>query len=173
MDAIEIFQAAANAYTEEDFKEIMDNLNESCPGAYAKLMGIGPNKWAKCKCPVRRYAFGTSNAVESLNGRLKWARKLPITALLEFASNLTLEWFCQRRNKAGERANELSEKAEERLRFSIAKGNSMRVQPLSDLIFNIISACDRNMVDLGKRECSCQKFQLDLFPCSHATAAIR
>lgn len=64
---IEHFQAAANAYKEEDFEEHMRNLAIAAPGAHKKLMSIGPTRWATCKCSVRRYAFGTSNVVEVLN----------------------------------------------------------------------------------------------------------
>lgn len=105
---IDFFRAAAKAHKEEDFLDHMNNIKKSAPGTYAKLMDIGPMRWASCKCPVKRYNFGTSNAVESLNGRLKWARKLPIVSLLEYTRNMIQAWFFKRRTKAGKRVNEVS-----------------------------------------------------------------
>lgn len=49
----------------------------------------------------------------------------------------------------------------------------MRVEPISDSKFKVISGLTSNIVDISSRECSCQVFQMDLFPCSHAAATIR
>lgn len=62
-EVIEIFQHAANAYRVDDFNSHMDNLELTAPGAHTKLLRIGPSRWAKCRCPMRRYDFGTSNAI--------------------------------------------------------------------------------------------------------------
>lgn len=70
-------------------------------------------------------------------------------------------------------ANEVSEYAEKRLGFVIAKANLYKVIPISYLKFNIISSTGSNVVDLHKWECSCNMFQMDLLPCSYAAAAIR
>lgn len=167
------FNAAANSFKESDFEEHMQNLKKDAPAIYEKVMGIGPVRWAISKCPVRRYEFLTSNAVESLNGRLKWARELPVTALLEYARNLLQSWFYQRRTKVAERISEVTDYAENRLAFSTEKAKTMIVQPISDTKFNILLGGQSNIVDLRNRECSCKVFQSLLLPCSHAIAAIR
>ncbi|KAL6575457.1 hypothetical protein OROMI_012742 [Orobanche minor] len=97
--------AAANAFKEDDYEEHMNNLLFDAPLVHAKLVGIGPERWAICKCPVRRLAFRTSNAVEVLNARLKWGRQLPVTSLLEYARNLVQSWFYKRRTIADESVN--------------------------------------------------------------------
>lgn len=122
---------------------------------------------------MRRYAFGTSNAVEVLNSRMLWARQLPVTSLLEYCQNLVQSWFYQRRIQARARINEVSEYAEERLAYDIGKGSYMTIKLISDSIFNILSGQKSYLVDLGKRECSCKVFDTLLLPCSHAAAAIR
>ncbi|KAL6575452.1 hypothetical protein OROMI_012737 [Orobanche minor] len=75
--AIIMFQAAANAYRCRDFEDRMANLKGFAPSAHDKLMDADPVRWARSMCPVRRYNFLTSNCAECLNGRLRWARKLP------------------------------------------------------------------------------------------------
>lgn len=172
-EVIEIFQDAANAYRDDVYSSHMDNLELSAPGAHAKLLSIGPSRWAKCKCPVRRYDFGTSNAVECLNSRLKWARKLPICSLLEYARNLMQAWFCKRRAIAGGRTLELSEYATERLVNATRLGRAMKVEGISESKFKIISGLKSFIVDISAMKCSCNVWQIDLFPCSHATRALR
>lgn len=172
-DVIDIFHYAANANKEDDFNYHILNIKSTAPGAYEKLIGIGPSRWAKSKCPVRRYAFGTSNDVAILNSRLKWARGLPICALLEYARNLVQAWFFERRTKARGRTEELTEYAEKRLGFAIRKGSFMRVEAITDLKFKVISDLNSNIVNIGLRECSCQVFQMDLFPCSHVAKVAR
>lgn len=172
-EVIEIFHDAANAYREDDFNFHMDNLELTAPGAHSKLLSIGPSRWAKSKCPVRRYDFGTSNAVECLNSRLLWARKLPICSLLEYARNLVQIWFCKRRSIAGDRTLELSDYAMKRLGNASRVGQTMKVEGISESKFKIISGTKSYIVDLVAMKCSCHVWQLDLFPCSHATRAIR
>ncbi|KAL6550042.1 hypothetical protein OROMI_020530 [Orobanche minor] len=75
--AIIIFQAVANAYRCRDFEDRMANLKGFALGAHDKLMADDPVRWARSKCPVCRYNFLTSNCAECLNGRLRWAGKLP------------------------------------------------------------------------------------------------
>ncbi|KAL8528994.1 hypothetical protein ACS0TY_006456 [Phlomoides rotata] len=51
----------------------------------AKLNTLDPKRWARVCCPVNHYEFMTSNAAESWNKKLLWARKLPVVAMLECA----------------------------------------------------------------------------------------
>ncbi|KAL6494483.1 hypothetical protein OROGR_031283 [Orobanche gracilis] len=113
--AIIMFQAAANAYRCRDFEDRMDNLKGFAPGAHDKLMAADPVRWARSKCPVRRYNFLTSNCAECLNGRLRWARKLPVCTLLECVRLMIGQWFVERRAEAMKRTQELTAFAEARL----------------------------------------------------------
>ncbi|KAL6557645.1 hypothetical protein OROMI_017995 [Orobanche minor] len=170
---IDIFKAAATAYKSRDFEEHMQNLLQSAPRAYERLMKLDPIKWAICKCPVRRYGMGTSNAVENLNARIKWARKLPVCALLEYCRNICQEWFYKRRTIADSRSQELSEYATLILEIAIDNGRYMKVDPITNIKFKVISESKTHIVDIVSRECSCHVFDLDLIPCAHATSALR
>ncbi|KAL6524051.1 hypothetical protein OROMI_031146 [Orobanche minor] len=168
----DIFQAAATAYKPSDFEEHVANLQQKAPRAHARVMNLDPRRWAVCKCPVRRYYFGTSNDVEVLNARIKWARSLPVCSLLEYVRKLCQDWFFKRRTRAAARSQELSEYATERLQKAIELGRSMKVEPISDIKYKVVYGSHSHMVDLAVRECSCHVFDLDLIPCSHAAAAI-
>ncbi|KAL6587636.1 hypothetical protein OROMI_000614 [Orobanche minor] len=113
--AIIMFQAAANAYRCRDFEDRMVNLKGLAPGAHDKLMAADPVRWSRSMCPVRRYNFLTSNCAECLNGRLRWARKLPVCTLLECVRLMIGQWFAERRAEAMKRTQELTAFAEARL----------------------------------------------------------
>ncbi|KAL6570771.1 hypothetical protein OROGR_000321 [Orobanche gracilis] len=113
----------------------MQNLLQFAPRAYERLMKHDPIKWAICKFPVRRYGMGTSNAVENLNARIKWARKLPVCALLEYCRNICQDWFYECRTIADSRAQELSDYATLRLEIAIDNGRYMMVDPITNTKF--------------------------------------
>ncbi|KAH6811237.1 hypothetical protein C2S51_024999 [Perilla frutescens var. frutescens] len=79
-----MFYKAAYNYHRTAYDKVMAAIHALSPnGAYTKLMDIGPERWARSKCLVRRYGFLTSNAAKVLNARLLWARRLPICSLIK------------------------------------------------------------------------------------------
>ncbi|KAL6549489.1 hypothetical protein OROHE_008606 [Orobanche hederae] len=129
--AIIMFQAAANAYRCRDFEDRMDNLKGFAPGAHDKLMAADPVRWARSKCPVRRYNFLTSNCAECLNGRLRWARKLPVCTLLECVRMMIGQWFAERRAEAMKRTQELTAFVEARLARAAELSNKYSIEEIS------------------------------------------
>ncbi|KAH6787968.1 hypothetical protein C2S52_007520 [Perilla frutescens var. hirtella] len=104
------------------------------------------------QCPVRRYGFMTSNAAESLNARLLWARRLPVCSLLEVYRSIVERWYVERRAAAHGANHVLTRAAVEKLSGSVEQGRRYAVRPTT------ISYL--------------WKVELDLIPCSHAAAAI-
>ncbi|KAL6516753.1 hypothetical protein OROHE_018041 [Orobanche hederae] len=129
--AIIIFQAAANAYRCRDFEDRMANLKGFTPGAHDKLMAADPVRWARSMCPVRRYNFLTSNCAECLNGRLRWARKLPVCTLLECVRLMIGQWFAERRAEAMKRTQELTAFAEARLARAAELSHKYSIEEIS------------------------------------------
>lgn len=168
-----MFQNAAYAYRSREFDIHMNNISGVCDGAYKKLMDADPRRWARSKCQVRRYRFLTSNCAESLNGRLHWARKLPVCTLLECVRSLVGYWFIERRTNALCRTDMLTEFASKKLEKSVEHGLTMSVEAVSGTKFKVTSGTKHYVVDLTLRTCTCQEFQFDLIHCSHASAAIR
>ncbi|KAH6775008.1 hypothetical protein C2S52_012569 [Perilla frutescens var. hirtella] len=107
---VSMFRRAANCYRAQDFEKYMNHLFlASENGAYKKLLDADPMRWARSKCVVRRYGFMTSNCAECFNGRLRWARRLPVCTLLECVRTLIGHWFSERRKNALARTHELTE----------------------------------------------------------------
>ncbi|KAL6544984.1 hypothetical protein OROHE_009891 [Orobanche hederae] len=46
-----IFQAAATAYKHSDFEEHIENMKQTAPRAYSRVMNLDPSRWVVCKCP--------------------------------------------------------------------------------------------------------------------------
>ncbi|KAH6778336.1 hypothetical protein C2S51_009648 [Perilla frutescens var. frutescens] len=168
-----MFYKAAYSYRRTTYDKVMAAIHALSPnGAYTKLMDIGPERWARSKCPVRRYGFLTSNAAEVLNARLLWARRLPICSLIECIRHVIEQWFDSRRARANARDNALTEEALKKLREEVEKSRVYNVVPTSNSTFKVHDGRQTFIVDLHQKSCKCREFQLDLMPCSHAVAAI-
>ncbi|KAL6523515.1 hypothetical protein OROGR_017118 [Orobanche gracilis] len=145
----------------------------SKPAAYEKLMSVGPPKWARSMCPVRRYSFLTSNAAESFNKTLLWAQRLPICSLVE-AVRLVLEnWFDDRRQKAARDRQEYPEEVIRKLRLQVDRSRAYTVARVDANIFKVETSTRSVIVDLKAWSYECMEFQFDLTPCSHAVATIQ
>ncbi|KAL6551297.1 hypothetical protein OROMI_021785 [Orobanche minor] len=160
--AIIMFQAAANAYRCRDFEDRMANLKGFAPGAHDKLMAADPVRWAMC--PVRRYNFLTSNCAECLNGRLRWARKLPVCTLLECVRLMIEQWFAERRAEAMNRTQELTAFAEARLARASELSHKYSIEEISPTKYKVSSMTNHHVVDIQSRTCTCLIFDLDLIP---------
>lgn len=171
---VAIFQKAANSYRTQDLENHMKDILVASKTAHKKLVDADVTRWSRSYCSVRRYFFLTSNAAECLNGRLCWARILPICTLLECVRTIIGHWFTERRADALSRSDELTEWAVKKLDNSAFFGDTMSVEPISAMKFKVISDTNKNyVVDLEMKSCTCRRFDLDLIPYSHASAAIR
>ncbi|KAL6558672.1 hypothetical protein OROMI_019022 [Orobanche minor] len=146
--AIIMFQAAANAYRCRDFEDRMANLKGFSPGAHDKLMAADPVRWARSMCPVRRYNFLTSNCAECLNGRLHWARKLPVCTLLECVRLMIEQWFAERRAEAMKRTQELTSFAEARLVRAAELSHKYSIGEISPTKYKVSSMTNHHVVDI-------------------------
>ncbi|KAH6767415.1 hypothetical protein C2S52_018398 [Perilla frutescens var. hirtella] len=172
-NVVAMFQKAANCYRTQEFEKHMRNISiASENGAYKRLLDADPIRWAQCKSPVRRYEFMTSNCAECLNGRLRWARRLPVCTLLECVRTLIGCWFYEQRKNAIWRSHPLTQYAVGEVAKSIEQGKTMTVQPISSMKFKVTSGMKHYTIDLSVRKCSCLEFDLNLIPCPHAAAAI-
>ncbi|KAH6760242.1 hypothetical protein C2S51_017191 [Perilla frutescens var. frutescens] len=168
-----LFQEAAYAYWRDTFQESMSTLEQVCPNAYQKLCNIGPVHWARSHYPVRRYGFMTSNAVESLNARLLWAKRLPVCSLLEMFRLIVEQWFVERCAAAQGSNHVLTDGITLKLSGNVDKGRCYAVRPTTlATLWKVEVGREVYMVDLQNRTCDCREFELDLIPCSHAAAVI-
>ncbi|KAH6804330.1 hypothetical protein C2S51_032577 [Perilla frutescens var. frutescens] len=168
-----LFQEAAYAYRRDTFQESMSMLEQVCPNAYKKLCNIGLVHWAHSHCPVRRYGFMTSNATESLNDHLLWARRLPVCSLFEMFRSIVEQWFVERRAAAVGSKHVLIDGITLKISGNVAKGRCYAVRPTTlATLWKVEVGREVYMVDLQNRTYDCREFELDLIPCSHAAAVI-
>ncbi|KAH6812903.1 hypothetical protein C2S51_021921 [Perilla frutescens var. frutescens] len=173
-NVIGLFKEAAYAYQTDVFQRHLSALEMLSRPAYEKLCNIDPQHWSRSQCPVRRFGFITSNAAESLNARLLWARRLPICLMLESFRKIVDEWFVERRAAAQTWDHVLTQPIVDKLSKNVEQGRcfSVRCTTLAHL-WKVEVGMKSFMVDLHHRTCDCREFELDLIPCSHAAAAIR
>lgn len=118
-----VLRDATYCYREEKFQKHMSVLEHLSPeGAHKKLLGIGVHHWARSQCPTPHDNFMTSNAAESMNAHLLWARRLPICTLLEAYRAIVETWFGERRATARAREHVLTEMTMKKLSKSMEYG---------------------------------------------------
>ncbi|XP_057769762.1 uncharacterized protein LOC130989711 [Salvia miltiorrhiza] len=169
-----VFYEAAYSYRHEVFEKIFSLLHDASPdGAHRRLSQIGPERWARSKCPVQRYGFMTSNAAESFNSRLWWARRLPVCSLLESFRTLLEDWFDERRTSSESRDHVLTVSTFNKLSNSVQASLSLTVRATTGLVYKVEEDDQQYQVDLQNWTCECREFDEDKIPCKHAVAAIR
>ncbi|XP_057801399.1 uncharacterized protein LOC131016677 [Salvia miltiorrhiza] len=127
-EALIHFKNAAYAYRVEGFGKFFSELELQSHSAHTRLSLIGVERWARSRSPVPRYSFMTSNAAETLNSRLLWARRLPVSSLLETFRTIVEKWFDERRASAMSRQHELTEPAYNKLAVQVELSHHLRVR---------------------------------------------
>ncbi|XP_057779840.1 uncharacterized protein LOC130998443 [Salvia miltiorrhiza] len=173
--AVALYQKAAYAYREREFDAAMASLKalKEEGGAYSKLMQVGPEKWSRCKCPVPRYSFLTSNIAESFNSRLLWARRLPICSMVEAIRHIIEKWFDERHEAAKSFSADVTPEAPSKLTVELERSRRYEVVPISRTAFKVKSSNKTFKVNLETHSCTCVEWDTNGLPCSHAVAAIR
>ncbi|KAK2646062.1 hypothetical protein Ddye_021257 [Dipteronia dyeriana] len=105
--------------------------------AYEYLMRVGPHRWSRAYCPVRRYGGMIYNIVECMNNCLWYARQLPITTLVEYVRDMMQKWFHERRDAASRNTTQLSRWATEKLTKKNETSHKYTVRPIDHVHFNV------------------------------------
>ncbi|KAK2642361.1 hypothetical protein Ddye_024124 [Dipteronia dyeriana] len=99
----------------------------------------------------------------------KEARKLPITALVEFLRDLMQKWFHDRRKAANKGSSILTDFALEHIKSNQEKSQLCIVQPIDYTKYAVKDNEGKVWtVDLELRTCTCRMFDLNMLPCAHA-----
>ncbi|XP_062085523.1 uncharacterized protein LOC133791620 [Humulus lupulus] len=61
----------------------------------------------------------------------------------------------------------------ESINVALKEMRELPVEPASTLIYSVQSGLTTNIVNIAKKSCTCNKFDLDELPCEHAMAVIR
>jgi hypothetical protein len=204
MKILKLYNTAAKKYQVSEFNALMEDIRKLKDGEICKyLEDIGCHRWARAHFMGYRYNMMTSNIAESLNAKLKEARKLPITALVDHIREMLQQWFVERRDAASSLNTNLTRWAEDKVRKNHNSGLHMRVcillfacifmiwfdfmfmnhanfefikfqvAPIDLYAFQIYDQSQTFIVNLNNNTCTCREFDLDRLPCAHAIAACR
>ncbi|KAK2641399.1 hypothetical protein Ddye_023162 [Dipteronia dyeriana] len=88
LDTYESLPESSNCSTSRQFNLEMDEIKKIHQGTYDTLTSIGPEQWSRSQCPGRRYQMMTTNITKVLKNCIQKARRLPITAAMEFLRDM-------------------------------------------------------------------------------------
>ncbi|KAK2634777.1 hypothetical protein Ddye_029569 [Dipteronia dyeriana] len=157
-DVVAIMDKAAQAYTELQYNQHMEELRNLHPNAYDYVIDAGPYKCSRIHCPDRRYMVMTTNVAECINSCLKFARQLPMLTLAEFIRNMLQRWFHDRHRAAQSMGHQLTDAAHLVILKRMDKCNFMTINPVDWNIFSVKRSEKQWTVDLARKTCTCNKF---------------
>ncbi|KAH7853637.1 hypothetical protein Vadar_004959 [Vaccinium darrowii] len=112
-----------------------------------------------------------SNVAESFNSWIKDERYLPIRNLVDAIRVKIMDMIVERSKKASEWVGKFCPKIDQKLYNAYQESRTWVVSPSANGVFEVHSDPTVS-VDLVTRNCSCQKWQQDGFPCCHAVGVI-
>ncbi|KAK2640752.1 hypothetical protein Ddye_022515 [Dipteronia dyeriana] len=93
--------------------------------------------------------------------------------LAKFIRNMLQRWFHDRYRATQTMRHQLTDAAHLVLLKRVEKCGFFTVNPVDWNIFSVKRSGKQWTVDLAQKTCTCNKFQIDHFPCSHALAVAR
>ncbi|XP_018460264.2 uncharacterized protein LOC108831203 [Raphanus sativus] len=168
-----LVESAADAYTCHEFWLIFKDIKDKCPELAKYLEDSDFRKWARCYAPTNRYNIMTTNIAESLNSMLKMPRELPVISLLETIRLTLTTWFFERREAAAKHKHLVTPKVVKKLVFRFVAAMLLNVYQVDQSEFEVKDEKMKYVVDLEKRHCTCNVFDIDKIPCIHAIAAAK
>ncbi|XP_076955122.1 uncharacterized protein LOC143629848 [Bidens hawaiensis] len=145
------------------FNSIMKEIGKINSNARQWLEAHAPERWTLAHDGGKRYGLLTTNLSEIFNSVLKGARFLPITACVQLTFYRLVHYFDVRRPMGSSaQANgdiyTLHVLAKQAASMSKAGAHSLR-------------SFNRQKADLDKKTCSCGKWEIFKYPCSHVLSA--
>ncbi|KAJ0470764.1 putative transcription factor interactor and regulator CCHC(Zn) family [Helianthus annuus] len=150
------------------------------PEAWEYLEEIGEDRWTLVHDRNnRRWGTLTTNISESFNHALKGIRMMPIKAIIERTFDKTVEHFLMNNQVAHNCRTRLAPYRYEWYQIRYQNSRHHRLQEYSYVSgrYRVISKIQTNecggndyTVEYYKETCTCGKWQMQRFPCSHAIA---
>lgn len=167
--------AAAKATYVEAWEEKMQHIKEVSEGAYEWLMNVPKKGWCKhafsfhTKCDVLM-----NNLSESFNATILLQRDKPLITMFEWIRTYLMSRFANLKEKSEKYQGTIMPKPRKRLDWEIEKSGNWFATWVGGLKFEVTHSLflDKFVVDLEKRTCSCNFWDLVGIPCRHAVAAI-
>lgn len=124
----DLFNKCCRAYLVTEFHYYFRQIEEMQRSVADYLREKKFERWARAFFVRKRFNIMTSNISESLNSALRFARELPVAALLEHIRLMCQKWFHTRRMAAASTFTELSTWAEMELRKRKDLSRTMKVK---------------------------------------------
>lgn len=167
--------AASKATYYQAWEQHMNDLKKIDPKCWEWLMGIPTKFWCKHafsfypKCDIVM-----NNLAEAFNSTILTARDKPIITMVEWIRNYLMDRMVKQTRKLQRWQHRLMPKPRDRLNLQIEASSNWLPSWSKGLEFQIVHMYGSKgfIVDLGKKECSCNFWQLVGIPCKHACAAI-
>ncbi|KAM6578088.1 hypothetical protein CsatB_029925 [Cannabis sativa] len=167
------FDGASKAYTIEEFEKCMQDLDNIDLRIRDFLANeVGYDKWTRLCSMNKRYKTMTSNIAESVNAALKSVRELPVATLLECLHSLVQRWYWENKNRALKTETTLKNIPEKALKKQREMGLKYKVETANLLVYKVHDYTNSYIVNLENKTCTCQKFDYDEMPCSHAMTVL-
>ncbi|KAK2651651.1 hypothetical protein Ddye_011507 [Dipteronia dyeriana] len=115
----------------------------------------------------------TTNIAEVLSNCIQKARRLPITAAMEFLSDMLQRWFNDRREQAGKFPTYLGKASVGHCKERNEWALTYNVYPIELTRYLVKDGKHDGFVDVENRTCICSNWDLDQLPCDHAIAVAR
>ncbi|XP_010462932.1 PREDICTED: uncharacterized protein LOC104743564 [Camelina sativa] len=151
-----LFEAAADAYTFQEFEVVFRDIQNSNPKLAKYLEEADLKKWARCSAPSNRYNIMTTNIVESLN------------------SMITLTTcFYERREKAFKHNKRATPNVTKEIVLRFNDAMKQDVFQVDQHEFEVKDDKNKFVVHLKNKTCTCCVVDIDRIPCIHAIEAAK
>ncbi|KAL0379131.1 UNVERIFIED_CONTAM: hypothetical protein Sradi_3218600 [Sesamum radiatum] len=170
---------AGSEYQIRKFNRIMEEIKSQNVAAFEFLDKINKEKWTASHDGGWRTGILTTNMSECINGVLKGARRLPLTAIVEITLVRTVNYFVTRERRShamvanGQLWTDFAYKMfnqwhQKSIDHTVTKYNHR--QQSASVVTKRQSGFGLNthVVKITNRECSCGKWTQFGIPCSHA-----
>ncbi|XP_074360664.1 uncharacterized protein LOC141700902 [Apium graveolens] len=171
-DLSNLFLEAATALTVFEYEAKMLEIGGTSQEAAFWIQQFPPQSWATAYFQGIRFAQLTANIVESVESWIMNACNLPIIELLECIRRRLMTWFSERREASAQWASMLVPSAERLVSGAFDCARTYQVFRVNEAECEVLTAEMPFVVDIQKRQCACQGWQLLGLPCSHAAAAL-
>ncbi|KAI3510380.1 hypothetical protein L1887_17323 [Cichorium endivia] len=164
------------------FTKYMKEIKAINLEAWKYLRQIDKSKWCLLYDKNHRWGFLTTNISESMNNALRGARQLPIKACIDLTFNRTVQLFIKHSDTAMKCNTPLPSRM---WRLFVSRDTHAQSHTLSEFDYNegvyrivtrsrINGTCGiTHTIRYFQHTCTCGKWQMERFPCSHALAVCR
>ncbi|MCL7025441.1 hypothetical protein MKW94_018961, partial [Papaver nudicaule] len=168
------FQEATYVYTPENHTKAIQKIRDlGCDWVADYIEAIPADKYANAFFKGCRYGRTASSLAESFNAWITVHKKMPASAFLDQVRMKVMVMMFDNREVGALMKTPLTTLYEEKLQSLSDEGLAWPVNRASTTIYEVLSDESSHTVNLENRTCTCQRWRVYGFPCSHALAAMR